>query len=165
MFRTFIILLLAFVLGAVATYIIVVGGTIVAWDLMRVHDQDGGGAMALGLVIGPVCAIAGGVLAAFIALLRTARASADRPPQPDVEKRRDRHRLLVAGAAIIGGFVARQITHAIFWIVAPVGYDSWWKVQIVIWTPTIMMVLGALAAGYFVHAVTREADARTSTGA
>jgi len=147
-FRTFIILLLAFVFGAVATYVVVVGGTIAAWELMRVHDHDGGGAMALGLVIGPVCAIAGGVLAAFIALLRTARANEQRPPQTEGEKSRDRRQLLILAAAATGALVGYKLTQAFFWIVAPLSYDSYWKVQVIIWAPTVVAVLCALGSGY-----------------
>ncbi len=161
-FRTFIIVLLAFVLGAVATYIVVVGGTIVAWDLLRVHDQDGGGAMALGLVIGPVCAIAGGLLCAFVVLLRTARPR-NEAPQPDAERSRDRKSLLVLAAAVVGGLVGYKVTQAIFWIVAPLSYDARWKVQVIVWTPTVVMVLGALGAGYLARSLMQAPPASTKT--
>lgn len=159
MFRTFIIVLLAFAFGAVATYIVVVGGTVVAWDLMGVHDHDGGGAMAMGLVVGPICAVVGGVLAAFLVLLKRA-GRRNQQPQPEAEKSRDRRRLLVLAAAAIGGLVGHKVTQAIFWIVAPLSYDSWWKVQVIVWTPTIMMVLCALGAGYLAHGLMQGQGAR-----
>lgn len=58
--------ILGFFLAAIATYLVVVVGTSVVWDIMGVHDQDGGGAMALGLVIGPVCALIGGMVGAVM---------------------------------------------------------------------------------------------------
>lgn len=58
--------ILGFILAAIATYLLVVVGTSIVWDIMGTHDQDGGGAMALGLVIGPICAIIGGLLGAVL---------------------------------------------------------------------------------------------------
>jgi len=58
--------ILGFFVAAFATYLVVVVGTSVVWDIMGVHDQDGGGAMALGLVIGPVCALIGGMVGAVM---------------------------------------------------------------------------------------------------
>ena len=67
MFRTFIIAVLAFIVGTIITYLAVVIGVTVLWDVMGVHDQDGGGAMALGLVIAPICAVIGGVIGGVVA--------------------------------------------------------------------------------------------------
>ena len=69
MFRTFICAGLAFVAGAVATYLVVVVGASVVWALFNVHDQDGGGQMALGLVIGPFFALIGGMVSTVIFLI------------------------------------------------------------------------------------------------
>jgi len=74
--------LLGFVLATIATYLVVVVGTSIVWDLMGVHDQDGGGAMALGLVIGPVCALIGGMVGAVLLPTWLAgRAQRQKPPQ------------------------------------------------------------------------------------
>lgn len=159
MFRTFIIVLLAFVFGAIATYVVVVGGTFVAWELLGVHDHDGGGAMGVGLVIGPICAVFGGVVCAFVALLKTA-GQRNAKPQPAAERGRDRHRLLVLAAAVVGGLVGRWITQAIFWLVAPLSYDAWWKVQVIIWSPTVVMILSALGVGYLANGLMRDGAGR-----
>lgn len=65
MFRTFFIPILGFIAGAVITYLAVVIGTTVVWDLLDVHDQDGGGAMTLIFMVGPVFAFFGGILGVF----------------------------------------------------------------------------------------------------
>jgi hypothetical protein len=72
---------LGFIVAAIATYLVVVVGTSIVWDIMGVHDQDGGGAMALGLVIGPVCALIGGMLGAVL-LPMWISGRADRKPPP-----------------------------------------------------------------------------------
>jgi hypothetical protein len=67
-FRSFFISILGFIAGAVVTYLAVVIGTTVVWDLLDVHDQDGGGSMALGFIIGPFFALFGGIVGVFLAL-------------------------------------------------------------------------------------------------
>lgn len=65
---------LGFVAGTVATYAAIMIGYGVYIDLFRGgHDQDGGGAMAMGLIIGPVVALICGIVAAFACGLRAAQ--------------------------------------------------------------------------------------------
>jgi sterol desaturase/sphingolipid hydroxylase (fatty acid hydroxylase superfamily) len=73
MFRTFVIAVLGFIAGAILTYFALVIGVSGWWDLFDVHDQDGGGHMALGFVIGPFCAVIGGLVGAFLAPIGFAR--------------------------------------------------------------------------------------------
>ncbi|MCB2063836.1 MAG: hypothetical protein KDE25_10350 [Novosphingobium sp.] len=72
---------LGFILAAIATYLVVVVGTTVVWDLLDVHDQDGGGAMALGLVIGPICALFGGLIGAVMLPMWLADRRNRQPPE------------------------------------------------------------------------------------
>ncbi len=81
MLRTLGFGLLGFVLATIATYLIVVVGTTVVWDIMDVHDQDGGGAMVLGLFIGPICALIGGMVGAVLLPTWLAGRSTRKPPQ------------------------------------------------------------------------------------
>ena len=62
MFRTFVIVILGFLGFAIVTYLVVVAGVSLLWEIMGVHDQDGGGDMALSRVIGPVVALIGGII-------------------------------------------------------------------------------------------------------
>lgn len=64
--RVFVGSVLGFVTGAVASYIALMVGYSVYIDLFKVHDQDGGGAMAIGLVIGPVVALLCGIVTAVM---------------------------------------------------------------------------------------------------
>ena len=61
MFRKFFIPLLGFIAGTVTTYLAVVIGTTFLWDILNVHDRDGGGTMGLAFVIGPFIALFGGI--------------------------------------------------------------------------------------------------------
>jgi hypothetical protein len=72
--------ILGFILAAIATYLVVVVGTSIVWDILGVHDQDGGGAMALGLVIGPICALIGGMLGAVLLPMWLAGRKSNDPP-------------------------------------------------------------------------------------
>lgn len=65
MFRKFFIPLLGFIAGAVITYLAVVIGTTFLWDILNVHDRDGGDTMALAFMIGPFIALFGGIAGAF----------------------------------------------------------------------------------------------------
>lgn len=70
--RVFFWSVLGFIAGAIASYIALMVGYSVYLDLFGVHDQDGGGAMAMGLVIGPVIALLCGIVTAVICGLRAA---------------------------------------------------------------------------------------------
>ena len=71
--RVFFWSVLGFIGGAVASYVAIMVGYSVYGELFRVHDHDGGGAMAMGLIIGPVVALICGVVAAVICGVRAAR--------------------------------------------------------------------------------------------
>lgn len=71
----FIWSVLGFIAGTIISYIAIMVGYSVYLDLFSVHDQDGGGAMAIGLVIGPAVALLIGFVAAFICGARAAQRS------------------------------------------------------------------------------------------
>ena len=71
--RVFFWSVAGFVAGTIASYVAVMVGYSVYGSLFRVHDHDGGGAMAMGLIIGPVLALLCGLVTAIICGLRAAQ--------------------------------------------------------------------------------------------
>jgi hypothetical protein len=55
--RVFVGSVLGFIAGAVASYIALMVGYSVYIDLFKIHDHDGGGAMAIGPVVALLCGI------------------------------------------------------------------------------------------------------------
>jgi hypothetical protein len=147
MFRTFIIAVLGFAVGAALTYFVVVFGVLAWWNLLNIHDQDGGGAMALGLVIGPFCAVIGGIVAAFLAAVWDAKRRRNSPPATDEENSRDMRRFSIIGGAIVGGIIGHSVVRFGFWLVSPIQFDRYWKVWMHAWLPTIAILLGVVIGG------------------
>ena len=73
--RVFIGIVFGFIAGAIVNYFALMVGYSVWIDLFKVHDQDGGGAMAMGLIIGPVVALICGIIAAIFCGVRVAQRS------------------------------------------------------------------------------------------
>jgi hypothetical protein len=71
--RVFFWSVAGFVAGTIASYVAAMVGYSVYGSLFRVHDHDGGGAMAMGLIIGPVLALLCGLVTAIICGLRAAQ--------------------------------------------------------------------------------------------
>ena len=157
MFRTFIYAGLAFVVGAMAAYLAVVVGISVVWDLFNVHDQDGGGHMALGLVIGPFFALIGGMVSAIIFVIWNGGRKNRLPPATNEEKGRDTRRFFVLGGAIVGGYIGRFVVRTGFLLASPISYDSLWKVWAASWLPMLGIALGALLGGWIVHRLMKSA--------
>jgi hypothetical protein len=66
--------ILAFVFGAAAGWVLAMMVYTIQTEWFGVHDQDGGGAMAYGLIIGPFAGLVlGTVLAAVTAMRLTSR--------------------------------------------------------------------------------------------
>ena len=59
--------LLAFVIGMIAVYVVVVAGGLGYISAYNVHDRDGGMSMAIMFAIGPLAGLLGGIAAAVIA--------------------------------------------------------------------------------------------------
>ena len=73
--------ILAFIIGVIATYILVIAGG--QWLMQGVSDPGGGRTMQIMFMIGPLCALAGGVVAAIVAaraLVRRQHAEAAGEP-------------------------------------------------------------------------------------
>ena len=155
MFRTFIIAVLAFIVGSIISYLAVVIGVTSVWDFMGVHDQDGGGAMTLGLVVAPACAVIGGVVFAVLVSMWMAKRRGHTGPQTAEKKRQDIRRFSVVGGALVGGYIGHQVSEYIFWYVSPISLDSRWKVLAITWMPTLIMALSAIAGGLIVHRLSR----------
>jgi hypothetical protein len=147
MFRTFVVVVFGFLVATVVTYLVVVFGTTVAWELMGVHDQDGGGAMALGLVIGPVIALIGGMIGAIVTSLWYAKRRQTKPPQGPAETRRDSKRFAILASALAGGVFGYYVAQFGFWLASPIQFDSYWKAWAVSWLPTLLTLLGACVGG------------------
>jgi hypothetical protein len=150
MFKTFLIACGGFIAGAVLTYLVVVFGTVFMWDMTGVHDQDGGGAMALGLVIGPFLALIGGIVCAALTTRWAVRRNRNAPPQSDQDKARDSVRFFVIGGAILGGIIGHYAAQIGFYFVSPISLDSFWIVQAIIWIPRFATLLGAVGGGLLV---------------
>ncbi|MFN7983679.1 MAG: hypothetical protein U0Q11_17670 [Vicinamibacterales bacterium] len=106
--RLLLLLIVTFLLTTVVGYFAVGGAILGYWELTGVHDQDGGGAMAVGLVIAPVGALIIGVLATaatWPVLAKRQRALA--PPATGVAGRDTR--VLFAVAGLIAGVVAGAV--------------------------------------------------------
>lgn len=71
--RVFIGIVFGFIAGAIVSYFALMVGYSVYVDLFKVHDQDGGGAMAMGLIIGPLVALICGIVAAIVCGVRLAQ--------------------------------------------------------------------------------------------
>ena len=67
MFRKIFIQLSCMITGAVITYLVVVIGMTFIWDILNMHDQDGGGTMALAFMIGPFISLFGGIAGGVLA--------------------------------------------------------------------------------------------------
>jgi hypothetical protein len=150
MFRTSVIAFLGFIAGTVITYLAVIFGTLLVWQWLGIHDQDGGGHMALALVIAPFFALIGGIVGAVLVRMLASRHRRNAPPSAD-DKRRDKHRFFLIGGAIAGGITGHYAAQFGFWLVSPIRFDSYWKVWAISWVPTIVAMFGALAGGLFVR--------------
>ena len=147
MLRSVLVAAFGFVAGTIATYLAVMIGVTTVWSLAGVHDQDGGGTMALGLVIAPMIAVTGGIASAALVLVWDARRRRNAPIQTDGERSRDTRILFIIGGAIAGGLIGRQIILFGFGFLNAGFTDSYWKVVVITWLPTMAFVLGALAGG------------------
>ena len=68
--RILAIVLLAFAMGAAAGWILAMGVYALETEWLDVGDHDGGGAMAYGLVIGPLAGLILGIVAAAVTAMR-----------------------------------------------------------------------------------------------
>ena len=101
--RIALLTILAFLAAAVVGYLVVTVTVIGLWAATGVHDQDGGGAMAVGLVIAPICALIFGAMVAVWIASKLLRKRAGAPsPSPEVEARDARFGVQLL--CVLGGF-------------------------------------------------------------
>ncbi|MHB2169840.1 hypothetical protein [Alsobacter sp. R-9] len=138
--RTALLVVLAFILGTIVTYVAVVAGTLVAWEFLGIHDRDGGGSMGLAFIIGPFFGLIGGVAAAVFAFVRLSRGA-------PAEGRARTSRGLGAAAAGVGAFLfGYWLGSFVGWMAGPYAYDNLGAAIIAAWAPTLIgLGLGALA--------------------
>ena len=132
--------LLGFVAGLVATYAIVLFGTVLVWSLLGVVDRDGGGHMGLAFVVAPGSALVGGLVAGVLA----ARGRGRHEPAAGGAGRRV-VTTLVGGA--VGALVGWPVAMAIGALARRMVDDirSFELALVVLWTPTLGWAACALA--------------------
>jgi hypothetical protein len=140
-----------FGLAAVLTYALLVFGTLLVWQVTDVHDQDGGGAMMLGLVVGPVAAVIGGAVGAVLALIWARSGGADAPPGSEAGKSRDRRLLAIIAGAVAGGIAGHLLARLGFWIAAFLGLYGYGMMRAHTWVPSVMILFGAVAGALFLR--------------
>jgi len=71
MFRAFLLSLLAFLLGTIVVYLILVVGIFMSWELTGYRDRDGGASMTIAFIFGPLVAIPAGLVIAAITWVKS----------------------------------------------------------------------------------------------
>lgn len=122
--RLLLLLLITFLLTTVLGYVAVTGVIFGYWELTGVSDPDGGGAMAVGLVIAPVGALVIGVLATALSWpLYVRRQRTSSAPSPTAT-RRDQHLLLASAGLIVGLVAGFVVANAVQATLRPYIFDS-----------------------------------------
>jgi hypothetical protein len=140
--RVVLAALLAFAIGAGLVYVLVVAGTLGYVHANSIFDRDGGMSMGIIFLIGPACALAGGVLSAIVTAVRMgqrqrARAASQMPPQKPWPLW-----AMVAGA-LLAGAAAYVATRLILWAGGPMRFSSYWAAFAVSLSPIILAVAAA----------------------
>lgn len=97
--------LLAFVLGFIGGMSVSIATCFRLWELLGVHDRDGGASMAALFVMGPFFGFVSAILASTYVIMSALRRSAVRPagwqpPSPQAFKRRALAIAIAAGIAV-----------------------------------------------------------------
>jgi biotin transporter BioY len=74
MFRAFVLSLLAFLVGTIVVYLVLVAGIFTAWELTGYRDRDGGASMSIAFIVGPLIAIPAGFVIAAITWVKVRRS-------------------------------------------------------------------------------------------
>lgn len=154
MFRAFVIAVAGFVVGATATYAVVLFGTLAAWQMLGVVDQDGGGSMGLTFVIAPLAALVGGIVTEIVTIVRVHRRLQGTQIGSD-ERQRGVSRFSLLGGVLVGGCAGYLIAKAAFWLAGPMRYVAMWKALLHTWAPLIIMLVGATVGGFIARRMSR----------
>jgi hypothetical protein len=156
--RTFLRVVVSFVAGLIAIYVVAVAiglGYMTAFD---VFDRDGGLSMAVMFGIGPLAAIVGGIAAAIIVPVwlgrRDLARAESRTPQP---QKRWPPNVRAAVAAVCWGVATYLAMRLLFWLfIAGMSFRSYWVALAVGLSP---LLLGLFAAALAACLVLRNARA------
>ena len=147
--RTVLAAVLAFVLGAIASYVVAVAGFFLYMHASNVFDRDGGMSMGIVFMIGPLCGAVGGVAAAVATALWLRRREHERPKDGP---RKPWPRTVQLTGALIAGIAVYLMGLAVVWLRSPLIFDSYWTAVLVSFTP---QALGLATAGVLAYRILR----------
>jgi hypothetical protein len=137
---------LAFLAGALVSYVAVVAGAFLYMDLADVFDRDGGMAMAVMFAFGPIGALVGGTAAAIgAALYRRARPRQVRDEGAAATPSSRQNRIVLAAA--IAGIAGYLLGSLGLWLQSGASYASYSTALLISWAPYLLALsAGGLAA-------------------
>lgn len=139
--RTVVRVVLAFLFGFVATYVIAVTAAFTLAHVNNVFDRDGGMSMGIVFLIGPAAGLIGGILAAIFIPMRLARRDLSRaeralpPPSPGGAR--------TAIAAIVCGIAGYLAGRFVLWMMAGMSFDSYAVALTISMLPWLLALAGA----------------------
>lgn len=141
--RTVVRVVLAFLFGFIATYVVAVTAAFTYAHVNNVFDRDGGMSMGIIFLLGPALGVIGGILAAiffsiWLGRRDAARAGGTPPPRQGAPGAR------VAVVAIVCGIVGYLVGSFVLWIMQGMSFESYLVALTVSMLPWI---LGLGAAG------------------
>jgi hypothetical protein len=148
--RTVVRVVLAFLFGFIATYVVAVTAAFTYAHLNNVFDRDGGMSMGIIFLLGPALGLLGGILAGtffpiWLGKRDAARVGGTPPPRQGAPGAH------VAVVAIICGIVGYLVGRFVLWMMQGMSFESYFVALTVSMLPWI---LGLGAAGLAV-ALTR----------
>ncbi len=136
---------LAFLAGLVVSYAAIVAGAFWYMDAAGINDRDGGMAMGIIFAIGPLGALAGGLLAALATYFYTRRRKPRPAPEPASEAPPQARGRRIGLAAVLAGAAGYLVGSFGLWLQGGTSYESYWTALLVTWSPILL----ALAAASF----------------
>lgn len=141
---------LAFFAGLLITYFIVVAGLFWHAQVNKIVDRDGGMSMGIIFIIGPVCAIIGGVIAAAltaIVLMRRRRMAlpADQAANP---ARPWPSSVRAALIAVPVGLVVYYLGWVLVWLFSEMRFDNYWTAFAITKIPAVTGLAAAALTAY-----------------
>jgi hypothetical protein len=147
--RTFLRVVVSFVAGLVAIYVVAVAIGLGYLAVFNVLDRDGGMSMAVMFGIGPLAAFVGGIAAAIIIPVRLNRRDVARAEGMLPQQKRWPPNVHAAVAAVCWGGAVYLAMRLVFWLfVAGMSFTSYWVALAVGLSPLLLGLIAAvLAAG------------------